>query len=152
MTLDSWLHFGHVLGAIMWIGGGFALSLVGSRARTSGDPRTIADFARTLAYIGPRLFIPALLAVLVFGVWMVLISSEWNLSQAWVLLALGLFAVAFLIGSLYLGRIGIQLLRSADSEDAGAGQMLLGRWILGYRLVLLVLVVAVWDMIFKPGL
>src|SRR5439155_880201 len=36
--------------------------------------------------------------------------------------------------------------------DAGRGRLLLDRWILGYRLVLLVLVVAVWDMIFKPGL
>ena len=35
---------------------------------------------------------------------------------------------------------------------AGRGRLLLDRWILGYRLVLLVLVVAVWDMIFKPGL
>jgi hypothetical protein len=29
---------------------------------------------------------------------------------------------------------------------------LLDRWILGYRVVLVVLVVAVWDMVFKPGL
>ena len=67
-------------------------------------------------------------------------------------LGLGLFAVAFLIGALYLGRIGIQLQRAAESGSAGDGRLLLDRWILGYRVVLLVLVVAVWDMIFKPGL
>jgi uncharacterized membrane protein len=131
---------------------GLMLSFVGARARASGDPKTIADFARTLAYVGPRVFVPALLAVLVFGVWMVLISAEWNFSQAWVLLALGLFVVAFLIGALYLGRIGIQFERAAESGGAGDGRLLLDRWIVAYRVVLLVLVVAVWDMIFKPGL
>ena len=128
------------------------LSFVGARARASGDPKAIADFARTLSYVGPRLFIPALVAVLVFGLWMVLISAEWTLTQPWVLLALGLFVVAFLIGALYLGRIGIQFQRSAESGDASAGRLLLDRWLLGYRVVLLVLLVAVWDMIFKPGL
>jgi hypothetical protein len=84
-------------------------------------------------------------------VWMVLQSAEWNLGQFWVLLAFGLFALAFLIGGLYLGRIGTQLLR-ADATEGVNAQALLGRWIIGYRLVLLVLLITVWDMVFKPGL
>jgi hypothetical protein len=60
--------------------------------------------------------------------------------------------VAFLIGAPYLGRIGIQFLRSAQSGSAGAGRLFVDRWILDYWVVLLVLVLAVWDMIFEPGL
>jgi hypothetical protein len=30
--------------------------------------------------------------------------------------------------------------------------MLLDQWLLGYGMVLVVLLVAVWDMVFKPGL
>jgi hypothetical protein len=30
--------------------------------------------------------------------------------------------------------------------------MLLDQWLLGYGVVLVVLLVAVWDMVFKPGL
>jgi hypothetical protein len=29
LTLDSWLHFGHALSAIVWVGGGLMLSIVG---------------------------------------------------------------------------------------------------------------------------
>lgn len=54
---------------------------------------------------------------------------------------------------LYIGRIGIQLGRSvaeaaADTPDA---RRLLDRLILGSRVVLLVLLLAAWDRVFKPG-
>jgi uncharacterized membrane protein len=153
MTLDSWLHFGHILGATVWVGGGLMLSLLGSRARSSLDPRAVGEFARTLTYVGPSELAPAVIAVLVFGVWMVLESAAWDFTQLWVVIAIGLFVVAFLVGAIYLSRVSIQLQRAAD-EDVGAdvGRRLLGRWIMGYRAVLIVLVVAVWDMVFKPGL
>src|SRR4051812_38679815 len=115
MSLEPWLHLGHVLGAIVWVGGGLMLSVVAMRVRKSADPNAIPEFARMLTYLGLRVFAPAVLAVLVFGVWMVLISSEWNFGQGWVPLAIGLLLVAFLIGAVYLGRIGIALQRAADS-------------------------------------
>ena len=43
MTLDSWLHFGHVLSAIVWVGGGLMLSIVGLRVRASGEPNAIGS-------------------------------------------------------------------------------------------------------------
>jgi uncharacterized membrane protein len=49
MTLDSWLHFGHVLNAIVWVGGGLMLSIVGLRVRSSGDPTALRQFAGTLS-------------------------------------------------------------------------------------------------------
>jgi uncharacterized membrane protein len=154
MTLDTWLHFGHVLSAIVWVGGGFLLSLLGSRARGSTDPNAVRDFAGMLAYLGPRVLAPATILTLIFGVALVLSDAEWNFAQTWVLLGLGLFAVAFLIGAVYLSRVSIQLGRatSAGVDDGGDAAGLLDRWILGYRAVLVVLVVIVWDMVFKPGM
>ncbi len=151
MSLEPWIHFGHVLSAIVWVGGGLLLSIVGSRTRASNDPKAMAEFAQTLAYVGTRVMLPAVVGTLVFGVWMVLMSSDWNFAQFWVLFALGLFVLAFLIGAIYLGRIGIQLQRIAG-ESAANGAALLNRWIFGYRLVLALLLIALWDMIFKPGL
>jgi hypothetical protein len=97
---------------------------------------------------------PAVVVVLVSGVWLVLISSEWNFTQLWVLLALGAFIVAFLIGAVYLSRIALQLERAAIGADAvaEAASNILGRWIVGYGFVLVILLFAVWDMVFKPGL
>jgi uncharacterized membrane protein len=106
MTLDSWLHFGHVLSAIVWVGGGLMLSIVGLRVRASGDSNAIRQFAGTLSYAGIRVLLPAMVGTLAFGIWLVLENAAWDFGQLWVLLALGLFAVAFLIGAVYLSRIG----------------------------------------------
>ncbi len=148
--MDEWLHLLHVLGAMVWVGGGATLAVMGLRARSGADPYALGVFARTLAYVGLRILLPAVVVVLVTGVWMVLISSDFHFSQAWVRLALGLFALAFLVGAVYLSRVGIALERAA-SVPSPAAVAALDRWLVGYGVVLAVLVVAVWDMVFKPG-
>jgi uncharacterized membrane protein len=152
--LEPWIHFIHVLGAIIWVGGGAMLSFVGARARKSNDPKLIGEFARTLSYVGLRVLTPAVIAVLVTGLWLVITGSEWKFTQLWVLLGLGAFIVTFLIGAIYLSRIAIQLDRLATGTDVDiqTTRDLLGRWIVGYQIILAVLFFAVWDMVFKPGL
>ena len=129
------------------------LSLIGARDRKSEDPRLIGEFVRTLSYVGLRVLTPAVLALILTGLWLVATGSEWKFTQLWVLLGLGSFITAFLIGAIYLSRIAIQLDRVATSADlnAKAARDLLGRWILGYQIIL-ILLFAVWDMVFKPGL
>ncbi len=151
MSLDPWLHLLHILSAIVWVGGGLILSVIASRVRRSDDPRAIPDFAQTLSYVGIRVLMPAVIGTLVFGVWMVLENAAWNFRQFWVLFAIGLFVLAFLVGAVYLGRLGTQLLRLGP-DDVASARLLLGRWLIGYRIVLLLLLIAVWDMVFKPGL
>jgi len=154
MSLDSWLHFLHVVAAMVWVGGGLALSVLGLRTRSSSNPAAIGEFARTLPYMGLRVLMPSVILVLVTGVWLVLAGAAWNLTQFWVLFALGLFAVAFLIGAVYLSRVSIALERTTGTDGAGTGSAvdLLNRWLVGYGVVLVILLVAVWDMVFKPGL
>ncbi len=151
MSLDPWLHLLHIVSAIVWVGGGLVLSVIGARARANGTPAAIADFSQLISYVGTRVMLPAVLGTVVFGVWMVLENSQWSFSQLWVRLAIGLFILAFLIGAVYLGRVGIQMQR-AGSEDAASAKLLLGRWLTGYWVVLLVLLIALWDMVFKPGM
>ena len=152
MDVSPWLRFAHIIGAVVWVGGGLMLSVVGLRARRSGDIAIIRDFAQTLAYVGLRLFMPAVLVILVTGVWMVL-SGGGDFLQLWVLLALAGFAVALVIGVGYLSRTVVELERVASQSDASAAAVgaLLGRWIAGWGLVLLVLVFTLGDMVFKPG-
>lgn len=154
MTVDIWLKFGHILSAIVWLGGGLALSVVAARARASDDPGAVRDFARTLVYTAPRVMTPGVVGTVVFGVALVLTNAAWDFSQVWVLIGLGLFVVAFLIGVVYMSRLGAQLGRIAEApqETSADAQAVLGRWILGYRVVLVILVVIVWDMVAKPGL
>jgi uncharacterized membrane protein len=154
MALRFWLHWIHIVGAVIWVGGGLMLSVVGARARQSEDPRTIGEFAQMLSYVGPRVLTPAVVAVVASGVWLVLASPGWSFTQLWVILALGAFVVAFLIGAVYLSRIALELERFATRADASlqAARDILGRWIVGYRVVLLILLFVLWDMVFKPGL
>ncbi len=152
MGLEHWLLFLHVLGAIVWIGGGLTLSLVGWRARSSGDLSVAAEFSKTLRRVGLPLFTPALLVVLATGLVMALDGSGGRFSQPWILIGIALFLLAFLIGAVYMSRAGIAVERavSGPAGDASAVTSLIGRWLVGYGVVLLLLVVAVWDMVFKP--
>ena len=152
MTLEPWLHFAHITGAVIWVGGGLMLTVIGGRARRSGDVVLIREFARTLSYVGPRVLAPAVAVVLVSGIWLVVQQSR-DFTQLWVLLALGAFAAAFVIGAVYLSRSAILMERVAAEATANvqAARHALGRWMLGYSVVLAILVFALWDMIFKPG-
>lgn len=153
-TFDTWLLFGHILSAIVWLGGGFTLSVLASRAQGSSDPNSVVEFARTLSFVGPRVLGPATLGTVGFGIWLVAASQSWDFSQRWIHIGLGLFILAFLIGAAYLSRVGIKLQRAANEGATGATETraLLGRWVLGYRLIVLLLLIALWDMVFKPGL
>jgi uncharacterized membrane protein len=152
MTLELWLHLAHVASAIVWVGGGVMLSLVGVRVRRSEDRAVLAEFAETLSYLGLRLFTPAVVVVLLSGIGLVLVSSEWDFTQLWVLLALGAFVIAFLIGVIFLSRSALEFDRAVKgTADLAVVRQALGRWIAGYAVVLIILAFVLWDMIFKPG-
>ena len=150
MSLNSWLLFLHILGAMVWLGGGATLAVAGLQAWRGGDITAIRPLARLLGYLGLRMMMPAVTVVITTGIWLVLASTEWRFSEPWILVGLGMFALAFLVGALYLSRVAIRLERAAAASGADA-TALLGRWLIGYALVLVILLVAVWDMVFKPG-
>jgi uncharacterized membrane protein len=153
MNLDLGLQLAHAAGAIVWVGGDMVLAIVCVRYRRGGNLTVIGEFARTASSIGVKVITPAALVVLVSGVWLVLASSDWTLSQPWVLLALGAFVVAVLISAVYLRRSASHLEQASTdgAPDRRAAREALDRLLLGYGLVLISLVFALWDMAFKPG-
>jgi uncharacterized membrane protein len=150
MDWEPWIHLAHIAGAVIWVGGGLTLSLIGLRTRRSADLAVMREFAQTLSFLGLRIFTPAVVVVLLSGVWLVL-DHGGDFSQLWIVLALTAFALAFLIGVLYLSRSAIRLERVSRSGDLAASREALGSWLVGYSLVLAILVFALWDMVFKPG-
>jgi hypothetical protein len=107
--------------------------------------------AKDIGDLGKRLITPAAIAVLVFGVWIVAVSA-WNFTDTGVLLGLAGIAVTIVTGagswdrSRAAGeaRSGARPVGSrdptTDQEDLAVSR---------FDLVVLVLVVA--DMVFKPG-
>ena len=151
-SLYEWLVFLHVLAAMIWVGGAVVLGAMATVVVRSGEPEAVARFIAGLRTIGPLVLAPATLAVLGLGVWMVLDSDAWTFGQLWLELALGVFAAAFLIGAVHQSRSALAAERAAGQGDHGEALRQLRRWSWGYRVIVLLLIVAAWDMVMKPGL
>ena len=145
----DWVLFSHVLAAMIWVGGVAVLSALVSRVLRSGDSGQIAGFTGSLRIIGPLLLAPPPAIVLGAGIWMVL--KSWHFGQGWVVLGLSLFAAAFLFGVVFQSRAAIAAERAANAGNPEKAARFLRRWSWGTRLTLLLLVVATWDMVLKPG-
>jgi uncharacterized membrane protein len=152
-SLYQWLMFLHVLAAMIWVGGLVVLIALSGYLLRAGDPKAIAGFSGSLRRIGPLTLAPSTIAVVSLGIGLVLDSDgAWRFSQAWVILALALFAAAFLIGAAFQSRAAIALQRAADAGDGELAARHLRRWSWGMRVILLLLVVITWDMVVKPAL
>lgn len=151
-TLYDWLLFLHVVAAMVWVGGGVMLAAAAARVLRDPDEGAVARFTGSLRVLGPLVLAPATLAVLGLGIWLVLDTDAWDFGQPWVQLGLGLFAAAFLIGAAFQSRTALAATRAAERDDEAEARRQLRRWLWGYRLIVLLLVAAVWDMTTKPGL
>ena len=151
-ALYDWLKFLHVLAAMLWLGGTAALSILATQLARHGERNVIERFVRSLGVVGPIVLAPATLSVVGFGVWLVLDSDAWSFGQTWVWLALVLFAAAFVVGAGFQSRAAIGARRAAEAGDDAEAVRQLVRWAWGSRLIIVILVAAAWDMVFKPGL
>ena len=150
--LYDWLLLLHVVGAMVWLGGAVVLGAMATRVLREGEPDAVARFLGNLRVIGPAVLAPATIAVVGLGVWMVLNSTAWGFGQSWVELALGLFAAGFLIGAVHQSWAALSAERAAGRGDRDEALRRLASWSWGYRLIVLLLIVATWDMVMKPGL
>lgn len=152
VTRYDWLLFAHILAAMVWVGGAALLSALAIQASRTTDAAVLDRFVRNLRIIGPRVFGPAVVALVGFGVWLVVDSPAWGFDQAWVEIGLGLFAGAFVIGGVFLSRTAVLAERAVAQGDRAETVRQIRQWTWGYGLVLLLLVAATFDMVAKPGL
>jgi uncharacterized membrane protein len=150
-ALYDWLMFLHVLAAMVWVGGLVALAALGLNVLRTGDRDAIARFVASFRVVGPFVLMPAAVLVLVLGIWMVIDSAAWSFEQTWIWLALVLLAAAVLVGAVFLSRAALAAERAVSAGDHAQATQQLRRWSWGIRLILLLLVVATWAMVFKPG-
>lgn len=146
----QWYLLVHVLMAVVWVGGAVMLQLFGARILEGGDPGRLAAFAKDASWVGTRIFAPASLLILVFGI---LLVEEADIGYPfWVVFGLGVFAFSFFSGAIFLGpesgRVG-NLIDERGAADADA-QRRIRRIIVYARFELLLLVLVVVDMVIKP--
>jgi len=150
-SLYDWLMFLHIVAAMAWVGGLAALTAFGLRVLRSAEPDAVGRFVGSLRVIGPALLAPSAGLLLVLGIWMVADSAAWNFGQTWIWLALVLLATAVVVGAAFLSRASLGAERAVQAGDDAEAARQLRRWAWGIATILLLLVVATWDMVFKPG-
>ena len=151
-ALYEWLLFGHILAAMVWVGGGVVLAVLAVATVQRGDAQAVARFVASLRVAGPAVLAPATIAVLGLGVWLVLDSAAWDFGQTWVQLALVLVAAAIAVGAGHQARTAINAQRAVDRDDLAEARRQLVRWTWGYAAIVVLLAAIAWDMVFKPGL
>lgn len=152
--LYDWLKFGHILMAIVWVGGAIAIQILAMRIVGQNDPVKLAGFAGDVEFIGTRLFTPAALILLGLGIWMVIDEPAWTFAQFWVLAGLGMFAFSFVSGAFYLSPQSAKLKKMYETEGLSApgAPAIIRRLFLVSRIEIVLMVLIVADMVIKPGL
>jgi uncharacterized membrane protein len=151
MDLYLLLKFVHVIAAVLWVGAGVGLCILGIAAAATSDRDAFMRIIRNVGFLAPRLFMPASVAAFVFGfaaAWM-----NWGFSMLWIWIGIVGYAATFTTGNFLLRpraeRIGALIARDGVSDEAFAlGHELLQ--ISKFDYVMLFVVIA--DMVFKPTL
>jgi uncharacterized membrane protein len=142
----------HVLAAVIWVGGAVTVNILGTRAIRLGDgPHTVA-FAKDTEWMGTRVYMPASLTVLLFGI-LAALNAHYSFAKAWLILGIVGIGLTALTGSLYLGPELKRIAAIAEQRgmDDPEGRRRLARLVSIARIDLVVLLLVVADMVLKPG-
>jgi uncharacterized membrane protein len=141
----------HVLMAIVWLGGGLAVTVLGWRLSRESDARAMIGFTRNVEWIGNRIYAPAALILLTLG-FLMIHDGGWSYSSLWIVIALAGFAATFLTGLLFLGPQAGKIGKLVESEgiDSPAVKDQIRRVLFISRLDLVTLYAIAGDMLVKP--
>ena len=141
----------HVVAAVVWLGGGLMLTILGARIARERDARRMVAFTRDVEALSNRVFVPASLVVLVFG-FLLIHSGHWSYRPLWIQLGLGLFAVTFVTGAFFLGPQAGKIAKLIEQfgEEAPEVQQQIRRVLFIARLDLLTIYSIVVVMVAKP--
>lgn len=154
MSLQELVLFIHISAAIVWVGGSATVLIFGMRASASGDPERQLAFIGDVQMIGMKVFNPAGIILLISGIWLVIDHDAYGFDQAWISIAFTIVIIGALLGALFYGPQTKKVIEEAaanGADDAGV-QRRVDRIFLVARIELVLLFVAVYAMVFKPGL
>ncbi|MGZ5307544.1 MAG: DUF2269 family protein, partial [Actinomycetota bacterium] len=148
------LKFVHVLAAITWVGSAIYAQVLATRALRQDDSVHLGIVAKEIGELGKYLITPATLVVITFAIATVAYSPAWNFTDTWILIALVGYAATLVTGAGFLGPESARLGKMAAEGHTPAEPEMQGRIrrvVTVARIDLVVLIVVVADMVFKPG-
>lgn len=148
----EFLLFVHVLAAVVWVGGGFALNVLGTRLVKASNPDAIAGFARQSAFIGSRIFAPVSALLFLAGVLMTI--DRWDFQDLWIAIGVVGFLYSFITGAAILGPLSGKTANLIAERGAGDSQVIanIKKLFLFGRIEMLVMIVVIAAMTVKPTL
>lgn len=143
----------HVLAAVIWVGGGIAMHILGRRVLRRNDPQEIYKFSAEVNTIGMRLYAPTSLVLLVAGILLVN-EAGYEFSQAWISIGFLGWIISFLVGIGYYGPQDkkLQALVVAEGPTAPGVVTNVRQALMVNSIEILILVLVVIAMTTKPGL
>ena len=134
----------HLLGAITWVGGSIALSILG--ARFSGPDRNIVT--PQFNWYGATVMTGGAFVVLLAGIGLILEVDGYDFTDPWVLVGFAGWLVSAIIGGAFLGRLAKQVEAATDPAER---ERITDQLMKVARLDTLIIVLVVIDMAVKPG-
>jgi uncharacterized membrane protein len=151
MTRYELLLFLHVAAAIVWLGAGMVIQFFALRAERSRNAVEIHRVASEAEWLAMRLFVPASLAVLVFGLALVF-DGPWGFDQLWIVLGLVGFATTFVTGLFLIKPVSDKIAAQAERDGGLTPGTLVEveRLLTKARSDYVVLLLVIADMVIKP--
>jgi uncharacterized membrane protein len=153
MTLYEFLLFIHISATVVWVGAGLCSLVLAIGYDRDGDEPAIRRFLADQERLATRLFIPASLTVLVFGIALVIESDAWTFEYLWIVLGLVGFAATFVTG-LFMIKPASERIGAAMEREGGRLTPRLRtdirKLIVMSRLDYVVLFLVIADMVIKP--
>ena len=150
MDWYSIIKFLHVSSAVIWIGGAFIMVMLGAKADRARNDADIVAVVLQVAWAAERIYVPASIATLVFGLIVAWIGSFW--SSLWIILGLLGIASTIALGIVVLTPLAKKVEAGFARDGASSEVVATCREILTiakFDLVLLFTIIA--DMVIKPS-
>jgi uncharacterized membrane protein len=150
MDLYTIVKFLHVLTAVIWVGGAFLLFVAGEVAQRAPGP-VYGGFSVVTARLGNLVFVPAAMSTLVLGI--ALTVMAWSFADLWIILALAGIATSIAFGIIVIKPTTDEIARiaAAESPDSPRVRAMSASLLHKGRFDLVLMVVIIADMVFKPG-
>jgi uncharacterized membrane protein len=148
----KYLLFIHVLLAVVWVGGGLTMLLLGGRVRKTNDPGKIAAFSENAEWVGTRVYLPSSLLLFAAGAWMV-IDAQWGWTTPWVVIGIAGWLFSAVTGAAYLGPQSKKLKMEKDAGTLSDADLIVrvDKIVNVQRIESLVFLIVVFAMTVKPG-
>jgi uncharacterized membrane protein len=92
----------HVIASVIWAGGDLTLTTLGIRFERLQDGPTLAALGKMGTWIGTRVYTPASIAAMAFGI-ALMVEGDLDWSQFWVVYGIVGWTTAFAVGAGFVG-------------------------------------------------